>query len=173
MPKSSISSVACRFSYIKIDYSDYPKSFISRINEIYIFFSKKYRYSIFFLTAFIVECCNRLLLQCNVLSCWNGLCDVNVTLSKSMKVCPLCTAGVDSMELADVHAEYDDHWVKNRVKCNSWKTAEVVTANNNTIANVIHKCIVHIYLVLLSPWKYIWTCLIRFSAYNKKANICY
>ena len=54
VPKSSIllagtglwkfSSVACGFSSIKIDYSDYPKSLISRINEVYIF-SIKYRYS--------------------------------------------------------------------------------------------------------------------------------
>ena len=28
-----ISSVACGFSTIKIDYSDYPKSLISRINH--------------------------------------------------------------------------------------------------------------------------------------------
>ena len=33
-----ISSVACMFSSIKIDYSDYPKSLISRINEVYVFF---------------------------------------------------------------------------------------------------------------------------------------
>ena len=32
-----ISSVACRFSSIKIDYSDYPKSLISRINEVFFF----------------------------------------------------------------------------------------------------------------------------------------
>ena len=32
-----ISSVACGFSPVKIDYSDYPKSFISRINEVYFF----------------------------------------------------------------------------------------------------------------------------------------
>ena len=54
VPKSSIllagtgvwkiSSVACEFSSIKIDYSDYLKSLISRINEVYIF-SIKYRYS--------------------------------------------------------------------------------------------------------------------------------
>ena len=30
----SISSVACGFSFIKIDYSDYPKSLISRINKV-------------------------------------------------------------------------------------------------------------------------------------------
>ena len=39
-----ISSVACGFSSIKIDYSDYPKSLISRINEVYVF-SIRYRYS--------------------------------------------------------------------------------------------------------------------------------
>ena len=32
-----ISSVACGFSLIDIDYSDFPKSFISRINEVYVF----------------------------------------------------------------------------------------------------------------------------------------
>ena len=47
VPKSSIlfaengavkiSSVACGFSPVKIDYSDYPKSCISRINEVYFF----------------------------------------------------------------------------------------------------------------------------------------
>ena len=31
-----ISSVACGFSSIKIDYSDYPK-LISRVNEVYVF----------------------------------------------------------------------------------------------------------------------------------------
>ena len=35
-----ISSVACGFSSIKIDYSDYPKSLISRINEVYAFVNK-------------------------------------------------------------------------------------------------------------------------------------
>ena len=35
-----ISSVACGFSSIIIDYSDYPKSLISRINEVYVFFNK-------------------------------------------------------------------------------------------------------------------------------------
>ena len=35
-----ISSVACGFSSIKIDYSDYLKSLISRINEVYVFFNK-------------------------------------------------------------------------------------------------------------------------------------
>ena len=54
VPKSSIllagtgvwkiSYVACGFSSIKIDNSDYPKSLIIRINEVYVF-SIKYRYS--------------------------------------------------------------------------------------------------------------------------------
>ena len=35
-----ISSVACGFSSIKTDYSDYSKSLISRINEVYVFFNK-------------------------------------------------------------------------------------------------------------------------------------
>ena len=34
------SSVAYGFSSIKIDYSGYPKSLISRINEVYVFFNK-------------------------------------------------------------------------------------------------------------------------------------
>ena len=42
-----ISSVACWFSSIKIDYSDYPKSLISRINAVYVF-SIKYRLVIFY-----------------------------------------------------------------------------------------------------------------------------
>ena len=36
-----ISSVASGFSSIKIDYSDYPKSLISRINEVNVFSIKK------------------------------------------------------------------------------------------------------------------------------------
>ena len=39
-----ISNVACGFSPIKIDYSDHPKCFINRINEVYVF-SRKYHYS--------------------------------------------------------------------------------------------------------------------------------
>ena len=38
-----LSSVACGCSSIKIDYSDYPKSLISRINEVYEFLIK-YRF---------------------------------------------------------------------------------------------------------------------------------
>ena len=37
-------SVACELSSIKLDYSDYPKSIICRINDIYGF-SIKYRHS--------------------------------------------------------------------------------------------------------------------------------
>ena len=32
-----ISSVSCGFSPVKIDYSDYPKSFINRMNKLYFF----------------------------------------------------------------------------------------------------------------------------------------
>ena len=39
-----ISSVACGFSSIKIDYSDFRKRLISRIKEVYVI-SIKYRYS--------------------------------------------------------------------------------------------------------------------------------
>ena len=35
-----ISSVASGFTSIKIDFNDYPKSLISRINEVYVFFNK-------------------------------------------------------------------------------------------------------------------------------------
>ena len=35
----NISSVACGFSSDKIDYYDYQKSLISRINEVYVFFN--------------------------------------------------------------------------------------------------------------------------------------
>ena len=35
------SSVAYGLSSIKIDYSGYPKSLISRINEVYVFFFNK------------------------------------------------------------------------------------------------------------------------------------
>ena len=50
VPKSSIliagtgvwkiNSIACWFSSLKIDYSDYPKSLNSRINEVNVFFNK-------------------------------------------------------------------------------------------------------------------------------------
>ena len=95
VPKSSIlfagngavkvSSVACGFSPVKIDYSDYPKSLISRKNEVYFFFIK-YCYSIFFFTTFILQ--TSVSLQPNLLLFWHGFCDVNVTLSKSMKSRP-------------------------------------------------------------------------------------
>ena len=35
-----ISSVACGFSPIKIYISDYPKSLISKVNEVYVLFNK-------------------------------------------------------------------------------------------------------------------------------------
>ena len=57
VPKSSIllaetgvweiSSVACEFSSINIDYYDNQKSLISRINEVYVFFNKISLYQYF------------------------------------------------------------------------------------------------------------------------------
>ena len=44
-------------------------------------------------------------LQSNLLLCWHGFCNV----SNSMKVDPLCTAEVDSTELADVCADCNVH----------------------------------------------------------------
>ena len=35
-----ICSIACGFSPIEIYFSDYPKSLISKINEVYVFFNK-------------------------------------------------------------------------------------------------------------------------------------
>ena len=53
--RKEICTVACGFSPIKVHYSDHPKRFTNRINEVYltvvvvvvvvIVFSKKYRYS--------------------------------------------------------------------------------------------------------------------------------
>ena len=91
---------------VKIDYSDYPKSFISRINEVY-FFCIKYRYSIFFFTTFAVECCNRLF-RCNQTCYCAGMVSVTSTSGYQSpgKVDPQCTAKVDSTESADVRADW-------------------------------------------------------------------
>ena len=62
-----ISSLAWGFSPIKIHFSDYSKSLISRINELYVFFNKIQRF---------------VLLQSHLLLCWHGFCDVSVTLCK-------------------------------------------------------------------------------------------
>ena len=72
LPKSSIllaitgvwkiSSVACGFSPIKIDFSGYPKSLISRINEV-MFFSIKYRHCNILLKKTLTSCKSFVLLQ--------------------------------------------------------------------------------------------------------------
>ena len=82
VPKSSIfltgtdvwkiSSVACGFSSNKIDYCDYQKSLISRINEVYVF-SIKYHYSDISFKPF-------LLLQSHLLLCKHGFFDASVML---------------------------------------------------------------------------------------------
>ena len=56
-----ISSVACGFSFIKIDHSDYPKSIISRINEVLFFEKKTLHLSNLF-------CCNRTCYCANMVS---------------------------------------------------------------------------------------------------------
>ena len=59
-----ISSVACGFSSIKIDYSDYPKSLISRINEVYVYYlSKKHK-----LHLSRLFCCNHTCYCVNMVS---------------------------------------------------------------------------------------------------------
>ena len=82
VPKSSIllagtgvwkiSSVACGFSSIKIHYSEYLKSFISRINEVYVF-SIKYCYSDILLKKHFFHlsrlfCCNHTYYSVNMVS---------------------------------------------------------------------------------------------------------
>ena len=100
-----ISSVACGACPVKINYSDYPKSFISSLNEVY-FFSIKYRYSIFFFTTFVVECCTCLFRCIQTCDCVGMISVMSMPRYQSpSKVDPLCTAEVDSTELADVHAD--------------------------------------------------------------------
>ena len=57
-----ISSVACGFSSIKIDYSDYLKSLISRKNEVNVFSTKYHYYNILLkkhkLHLSCLFCCN-------------------------------------------------------------------------------------------------------------------
>ena len=75
-----ISSVACGFSSIRIDYSDYPKSLISIINEVYAF-SIKCRYSDILLKEHTLHILKPfVLLQSHLLFCEHGFCDVSVTL---------------------------------------------------------------------------------------------
>ena len=67
-----LASVACWFSSINNDYSDYPKSLISRINEVYVF-SIKYRYSNILLKKHKLHlsrlfCCNHICCCVNMVS---------------------------------------------------------------------------------------------------------
>ena len=66
------SSLACGFSSIKIDYSDYPKSLISSINEVNVF-SIKYRYIDILLKKYTLHlrslfCCNHTCYCVNLVS---------------------------------------------------------------------------------------------------------
>ena len=112
VPKSSIlfarngavkiSSVACGFSPVKNNYSDFPKSFISRINET-CFFSIKYCYNIFFLWRLLWNVTT----NCNQTCYCAGMVSATSTshYKSPWKVDPLCTAEVDSKELADVRGD--------------------------------------------------------------------
>ena len=74
-------TVACWFSSSEIDNSDYPKSLISRINELYVvFFSIKYRFSDILLRKHKLHFQPFVLLQPHLLLCLHGFCDVSVTL---------------------------------------------------------------------------------------------
>ena len=67
-----ISFVACGFSPVKIDNSDYPKSFItcSRINE--VFFLHKISLKHLFYDNFCEMLQQFVSLQSNLLFCWHG-----------------------------------------------------------------------------------------------------
>ena len=66
-----ISSVACGFSSTKIDYSDYPKSLISRINEVYVFFNKISLQRYFIEKKINFTCHSNRLFCCNHTYCVN------------------------------------------------------------------------------------------------------
>ena len=59
---------ACGFSSIKINYSDYPKSLISKINEVYVF-SLKYHYRDILLKKTLTSFKPFVLLQSHLLLC--------------------------------------------------------------------------------------------------------
>ena len=64
----NLSSVACEFSSIKIDNSDYPKSLISRINEVYEFLNKNFAINpINFIYNHLI-CCNHTCYCVNMVS---------------------------------------------------------------------------------------------------------
>ena len=67
-------------STIKIDYSDYPKSLISRLNEVYVFFNKispKQYFIVKTYTSFITICFAEIT---HLLLCQHGFYDVSITL---------------------------------------------------------------------------------------------
>ena len=63
-----ISSVACLFSSIKIHYSDYLKSLISGMNDVYVFLKKKKKK----LHLSHLLCCNHTCYCINMVSVMSG-----------------------------------------------------------------------------------------------------
>ena len=69
-----ISSLACKFSPVEIFYSDYSKSFISTINEVYFFPIKITIAS--FLRHLLWNVATICFVQSNLLLCWHGFCHI-------------------------------------------------------------------------------------------------
>ena len=91
-------SVACGFSPMKILFSDYLKSLISRIMK-FMYFSIKYRNSDIILKKTTLYLKPFVLLQSHLLLCWNGFCDISV---------PLCYVSVTlSKKILDIHPRSD------------------------------------------------------------------
>ena len=92
-----ISSVACGFSSIKIDYYDYQKSLISRINEVYVFFNKFIAKAKFYWKNinFIYNrlfCCNHTCYCVNMISV--TLTSHYIMSASLYHLCPRCTSVV-------------------------------------------------------------------------------
>ena len=66
-----MSYVSCGFSRIKIHFSDYQKSLISRINEVYVFFWSPKKFHSFMTVCFAAI---------TLVIVWHGFCDVSVML---------------------------------------------------------------------------------------------
>ena len=70
---------------VKSIFSDYLKSLISKINEVYVFFK--------------LHSVSYVLLQSHLLLCWQGFCEISVTL---------CNVSVTlSKKIIDVYPRYD------------------------------------------------------------------
>ena len=97
-----MSFLACEFSPSKIQLADYPKSLISRINEIYVFFNKILLWRYFIekiITSFIIVCFAAI----KIVIVKMVFCDVRVTLyNVSVMLSPALTN-----QIIDVHPRSD------------------------------------------------------------------